>query len=421
MLAGTGIAPSPLSARRALESPAARPMTDTAILAVFLSAVAGLVAGRAWASAVRRGEGRFRARSSSHYVQGLHYLASGQLDLAASEMAKVSRAEPDATEVHLVLGDLLRESGQVERAMTAHQGLLGRSELPRSERAQALVSLGLDLRKAGFLDRATRSFEEALDTDPKNIHALAGLERLHEDQRQWREAAELQARVTRLRKSSDNLVLGFLQAEIGQEALKAGQRERAELAFREALRLDKRVFPARLGLADLCIGIDPARAASILEEAMQTAPERAYLAFDRLAHAYEACGEPSRFGALCERVIRQDQADWRARLALARRLRTGDRADEALGLLIRAAESNPQIIAVHLEAWRTLRSLGLGGEAFERYVETVEGSALYRDPHICTACRYRADDMLWRCPHCHGWNTLVEERLGPSPERRGLL
>lgn len=392
-------------------------MTDTAILAAFLAAVAGLVAGRAWASAVRRGEGRFRARSSSHYIQGLHHLASGQADLAASELLKVSRAEPDATEVHLALGDLLRESGQVERAMAVHQGLLERPDLPRSERTQALVSLALDLRKAGFLDRATRTFEEALETDPKNIHALAGLERLHEDQREWRQAAELQARVTRLRKSGDNLVLGFLHAEIGQEALKVGQHERAEAAFKEALRLDRRVFPARLGLADLCLESDPARAAAILEDAMQAAPERGYLALERLAHAYEACGEPSRFAASCERTIRQNPADWRARLALARRLRSEGRPDEALGLLIRAIESNPQILVVHLEAWRTLRSLDAGGAAFEQYADTAEATVLYRDPHLCTACRYRSDDMLWRCPHCHAWNTFVEERLGPSSER----
>jgi lipopolysaccharide assembly protein B len=396
-------------------------MTDTAILATFLAAVAGLVAGRVWASALRRGEGRFRARSSVHYTQGLHQLASGQPELAASEFAKVSRAEPDAVEVHLVLGDLLRESGQVERAMGVHQGLIRRSDLARSERVQALVCLALDLRKAGFLDRATRTFEEALEADPRSIHALAGLERLHEDQRQWREAAELQARVGRLRKTTDNLVLGFLHAEVGQEALRRGRAAEAEGRFEEALALDRRVFPARLGLADLALEAEPKRAAVILEEAVQSTPERAYLAFERLSQAYGACGEPSKFVALCERMIRQDHADWRARLALARRLRSEGRADEALGLLLRATESNPQILVVHLEAWRTLRDMGISGEPFERYADTAERSVLYRDPHICTACRYRADDMLWRCPHCHSWNTFVEERVGPSSERQGLV
>jgi predicted ATP-dependent serine protease len=23
--------------------------------------------------------------------------------------------------------------------------------------------------------------------------------------------------------------------------------------------------------------------------------------------------------------------------------------------------------------------------------------------------------MVWRCPHCHEWDTFVEERLGPGP------
>jgi lipopolysaccharide biosynthesis regulator YciM len=41
----------------------------------------------------------------------------------------------------------------------------------------------------------------------------------------------------------------------------------------------------------------------------------------------------------------------------------------------------------------------------------VEDALFYRDPHVCTACRYRSDDMLWRCPHCHEWDTFVEERV----------
>jgi len=67
---------------------------------------------------------------------------------------------------------------------------------------------------------------------------------------------------------------------------------------------------------------------------------------------------------------------------------------------------------VHLQVWRTLRALGQLGPEEQRFATTVEESALYVDPHICTACRYRADDMLWRCPHCHEWNTFVEERVG---------
>ncbi len=391
-------------------------MTDTALLAVLVAGLGGVLAGRAWAASRDRTprQGRPLFRASPHYTQGLHYLATGQLDLATHELAKVLREYPDAVEVQQVLSHLHREVGQVERAIELHRSLLARTDLSRAERAHALASLGTDYRKAGLLDRATQAYEEALEVDPRNVHALEGQQKLFEEQREWRQAYESQTRLARLRKSDDGLVLAHLQTEMGNEAARAGLWEEAEAAFRTALSLDHRATPAYLALADLWAEKDPRRAASILESAIAAAPERAYLTFDRLERAWAASGETSRFVALCERLIEQDARDWRARLALARHIRAESRPGEALGLLLRALEANPHVLLVHLEVWRTLRALGELGPDEQRYVTTVEESALYVDPHICTACRYRADDMLWRCPHCHEWATFVEERVGPA-------
>jgi lipopolysaccharide biosynthesis regulator YciM len=391
-------------------------MTDTAVLAVLVAGGAGLVAGAAWTASRRRAEGRPRPgfRSSPHYTEGLHCLATGQIETAIHELGKVLRDHPDSVEVQQVLSHLYREVGKVERAIEIHRSLLARKDLTRAERAHVLASLGTDFRKAGFLDRAARAYADALEVDAKNVHALAGQQKLFEEQRQWREAYEAQTRLARMRKSDDGIVLGFLQAEMGREALRAGRRAAAEEAFRTALSLDRRVFPAHLALAELWAESDPRRAAAILEDAIAAVPERAYLAFSPLEKAYAACGEPSRFAALCERLVGADPRDWRARLALARHLRGEGRTGEALGLLLRALESNPHVLLVHLEVWRTLRALGALGPEEERYAATVEESAVYVDPHICTVCRYRADDMVWRCPHCHEWNSFVEERVGPA-------
>jgi len=395
-------------------------LTETALVAVLLAGVAGLLAGRAWAAGLRRGDARDRPafRASPHYTQGFHFLAAGQMALAITELTKVTREDPDAVEVFQVLGNLLREAGQVERAIQVHHEMLARGQLTRAERAHVLACLGMDFRKAGFLDRAAHTFDEVLALDPKNIHALIGQQKVHEEQRHWQEAYDIQARLSRLRKTDESLALGYLQSEMGQDAARAGFREKAEKAFRTALSLDRRVFPAYLGLSDLFVPADYAKAASILEEALQVVPERAYLAFDRLSQAYAACSEPSRFVALCERIINADSADWRARVALARHLRQEGRSEEAFGLLLRAVKANPQVLLVHLEMWQAIRALGVRGEALDKYVLAAEESVFYVDPHICTACRYRADDMLWRCPHCHEWNTFVEEKLGPGAGAR---
>jgi len=391
-------------------------LSDTALLAALLAGIAGVLAGRAWAAARRRGGSSDRPefRSSPHYSQGLHYLTQGHTALAVSELSKVVREDPDAVEVSQVLGDLLREVGQVERAIAVHQGLLARNDITRAERAHAFASLGTDYRKAGFIDRAKRTFESALEIDAGNIHALIGIEKLSEDGGQWQEAFRVQTRLARLRKTDDTRVLAHLQAELGQQAMRAGELDAAERAFRAALALDRQVFPAHLGLADLYAVRDPAKAAEVLERAVELVPERAYLAFERLDRLFTACGDPARFTQLVERIIRQDPRDWRARLALARRLSSEGRGDEALGLLRRAAEVAPHVLLIHLEVWRALRSRGLDPAAVDSYIRSAEESVFYRDPHICTACRYRADDMLWRCPHCHQWGTYVEERVAPT-------
>jgi lipopolysaccharide biosynthesis regulator YciM len=147
---------------------------------------------------------------------------------------------------------------------------------------------------------------------------------------------------------------------------------------------------------------------------MRAVPERSYLALPRLARLYAASGEPSRFVALCERLISASPRDWRARLALARQLRAEGKAEEAYGLLLRAMNANPQVLLVHLEMWRTLRTLGLPADQVAEYVAAAADAVFYAAPHVCTSCRYRAEDVLWRCPQCHQWNTFVEERLGPA-------
>jgi lipopolysaccharide biosynthesis regulator YciM len=388
-------------------------LSETAILAVLVAAAAGFLAGRVYLRARHHSlRDRPGFRTSPHYTLGIHYLASGQPALAMTELEKLAREDRDAVDVLQVLSHLRREAGQVERAIQIHQGLLARGDLTRAERAHAMASLGADFRTAGFVDRASRAFEEALAYDSNSIYALTNQRKLREDQRQWREAFELEHRLARLRKGEDRLVLGHLQAQIGVEAAQGGDPAAAEAAFKAALAIDARIVPAHLGLADLCLEEQPARAAALLEEGARRVPEQAYLFHSRLERCYEALGERERFVSMMERAIREEPHDWRARVALARHLRERARGDEAYGLLLRALEANPHVLAIHVEILRTLRALGTA-PLVEPYAAAAERAIFYLDPHICVACRYRADTMLWRCPHCHEWGTFVEERVGP--------
>ena len=106
------------------------------LLAVLLALLAGLAIGKAWERyKLRDGKwfDRRRAGESRHYMLGLNFLVANQVDLAIEELGRAASLDPDALEVHMVLGNLYREKGQVGKAITVHQTLLQRPRLTRLE------------------------------------------------------------------------------------------------------------------------------------------------------------------------------------------------------------------------------------------------------------------------------------------------
>jgi lipopolysaccharide biosynthesis regulator YciM len=403
--------------------------TSAALLLVgLLALLAGLAVGKAW-ERYKLQDGvwtdRRRARESPHYMLGLNFLVASQIDQAIDELSKAAQAAGDALEIRLILGNLYREKGQVGRAIQEHQALLQRPNLRKLEHANVLLCLGLDYRGGGFVDRAIEAFTEVLKLDPNNQYALSNLEKLYEDQHQWTEAYAARQRLAELATGGGgsaesprhNEVLAFLENEFGQAALKGGDCREATRRFEAAIERDPRNVPAHLSLGDVKIQEDnPADAIAVWERIVEAAPERAYLAFPRLAAAYTHLGTPERFSALCSKLIAANPQDWRARLALARTIAAQGRNAEALELLFEALVNHPHALVLHQAIWETLSQLKLPPSLVARYVDLTRDAIFYLDPHVCLKCRYRSTELLWQCPHCHEWNSFVEDRIAPAKE-----
>jgi lipopolysaccharide biosynthesis regulator YciM len=391
-----------------------------ALLGVLIGLLIGLAAGKAW-ERYKLLEGRWidrrRVRQSPHFILGLNYLVAGQVDLAIEELERASHLDPGA----LVLGNLYREKGQVGRAVQEHQGLLQRPRLNKIEHANVLVCLGLDYRRGGFVDRAVAAFSEVLKLDPQNEAALVNLEKLQEDQHQWQEAYVTRQRLSQLAGPPDQprsqMILAFLEHEMGLQALKQGDLIEAARRFEAAIDMDRRVLPAFVHLGDVRLRQGDVKAAiAIWEQCIDVAPDRCYLVLDRLEDAYALVGADPRFADLCRRLTAAAPREWRARAALARHIAAAGQPSRALDLLFDALEHNPHALAIHQAIWNTLSVLDLPRQLVARYVEITRQSVFYLDPHVCVRCRYRSTELLWQCPHCHEWNTFVEDRIAPATD-----
>src|SRR5688500_7292341 len=228
------------------------------LLAVLVALLVGLAVGKAWERYKLR-DGRWidrrRLRETPHYMLGLNFLVDNQVDLAIDELTQATSTDTDALEIQMILGNLYRQKGQVGRAINVHQALLQRGDLTRLEQAYVLLCLGLDYRHGGFVDRALEAFQEVVVLDPQNRYALVNLQKLHEDQHQWAEAARVREQIARIdparRRDENQQILGFLRNEIAGAAQRAGDDAAAAATFKEAIDAEPRTAPAYLNLGDV--------------------------------------------------------------------------------------------------------------------------------------------------------------------------
>jgi lipopolysaccharide biosynthesis regulator YciM len=398
-------------------------MTEYALVAVLTALLVGLVVGKAWERYKLR-DGRWidrrRLRETPHYMLGLNFLVDNQVDQAIDELTQATSTDTDALEIQMILGNLYRQKGQVGRAINVHQALLQRADLTKLEHAYVLLCLGLDFRHGGFVDRALEAFQEVVRLDPQNRYALVNLQKLHEDQHQWAEAARVREEVAGIdsrRRSEDQQILGFLKNEIGGAQARAGDGAAAARTFHDAIDIDGRTAPAYLNLGDVREAQgNLAGAVEAWEGLVEALPDRGYLAFDRLERAYRASGTPQRFADLCQRVIARNPQEWRARLALSRHRAAAGQHLQAFQILLEALAHNPHGLSIHQQVWETLSALHLDPALVRRYVDLTRSAVFYLDPHVCVRCRYRSTELLWQCPQCHEWNTFVEERMAPAKD-----
>ena len=103
--------------------------SSSLMLVILFTLLVGMTIGKFWERYKLR-EGRWtdrrRAKQTPHYMIGLNFMVAHQPDLAIEELNKAISLDTEAIEIHMILGNLYREKGQISRAIHTHQKLLQR-------------------------------------------------------------------------------------------------------------------------------------------------------------------------------------------------------------------------------------------------------------------------------------------------------
>lgn len=184
------------------------------------------------------------------YFQGLSYLIKEQSDQAIDVFIKLSDVDSDTAEIHLSLGHLFRQRGEVDRAIRIHQNLLACPELDKHYHVQALFALGQDYWRAGVLDRAEQIFLELAglseEWNEERHNSLRFLLQIYQQEKAWYKAIEIARQLSVQTGETTDALLAQFYCEIAEQETAKDQAATAWEYLRQAINADPDCVRANL-------------------------------------------------------------------------------------------------------------------------------------------------------------------------------
>ncbi len=366
-----------------------------------------VAAASGWYAAKRTGKSPRDRTLPGDYIKGLNFLLNEQPDKAIEVFIRLVEVDSDTVETHLVLGNLFRKRGEVERAIRIHQNLIARPNLEHRLKVYALLELGRDYLKAGLLDRAEALFEEVVKLSSKNAEAYRHLLEIYEQEKEWQNAIDTATRLQTNSGVAMGQVVAHYYCELGGLELAAGRQEAASQYARKALGQDRNCSRASVLLGDVAASRNDAKAAIKHYSNVQTqTPELLSIVLPNIRQAYESRNDSKGYIRFLEK-LNQNSNNLPSVLSLINILSEQGNFQDADNILHKALCRTKvplklvrEYIAVLIERDGIDCSENLHKvlEALDAYLENAPS-------HICGRCGYEAKGFFWQCPGCRSWGT----------------
>ncbi len=373
-------------------------MNEWAVLAAFLAS--GILV--AWWRRSDRAPPPRRERLDDTYLRGLNLLLNDQQDEAIDLFVRVLEVNHETVEIHLALGKLFRQRGEVERAIRLHQNLIARPNLSREHKEQALLELGRDYFSAGLLDRAERLFSDLVGSRTVGTEAQRQLLRVYEEEKEWERAIEVARRLDR---SGHARAIAHYHCELAEQARARGESGRAQRLLRRALSWDGRCVRASLLLAEM--ERERGRCRKAVDWLLRVRDQDAAyvpLTVEPLMECYGQLKKPARLAGVLQELFAGTPGGAALEAWVQLSLEQAGR-EETMARLRERLQARPgaRVLLRYLELW----PVEGGCESLLQEVRQVL-SAL-AEPLVrfaCQGCGFRAGQLYWRCPSCKGWGLM---------------
>lgn len=366
-----------------------------------------IAAASGWYVAVKQFKSKQLSGSTNNteYFQGLNYLLNEQTDKAIGVFVDLLDVDDETVEIHLALGTLFRQRGEVEKSIRLHQNLIARPELKQTVRMDVLNELGLDYMRAGLLDRAENIFLE-LEKDRRHTQvATKQLLSIYQQEKEWPKAIEYASKLEAVTGVKQPIILCHLNCEVAQQQLLKYDLSSARSQIKKAIKIDPLSIRASVMLAQLLMkDLDFKSALKILEGMIDKderfVPVYLHLALTCLDKLNKPKQKLNFLRNLYERVGGRLVSN-----AFIDALIQYEEPENVTDFLTQQLHASPDITL--LKPYLAIRkNLSNYDELnfIHQILQEIEEVAL---SFQCQHCGFTSIELHWNCPSCQTWGESI--------------
>ena len=360
-----------------------------------------------------------------NYLQGLNYLLNEQPDKAIEALINAADDDHEVVDTQLVLGMLFLRRGEVDRAIRIHQNIIARPNLSDEQREAGMVALGNDYFKAGMLDRAENIFQKLVDNGSKDIRAYKKLQELYEREKDWQQAIEMSAHLTRLcghdSKNNNSKRTAHYYCELAEVALDSTEYTQILDLLKKAFSHDSKCLRAMLMKGDIYRHQEQWKEAmQCYSSALENNSRFAQIVYERIYTLYK---EKNDANTLIEFFLGEaDKNIPSARVNLLRVLLENGKKQQAEDLLkdeLSKKNASPVMVKHYLRVMQS-RTEGEINNAFATLYRLLDSELSVFYSYKCSNCGFESRSLVWLCPSCMSWGCYKPGRYLDSTKNLSL-
>ena len=190
---------------------------------------------------------------TSNYWRGIDFLLHNDKEQGMDKFIAYLNEVHPTFESSLALGNLFRQRGEVDKAISLHTTLATNPDFEPNESELARLELARDFISAGLLDRAESFLLDLMEVPRQRAQAMSILLKLYGQERDYAKAIEISKDNEDILSTHDKKRLVHFHCELAQHALLTSSYKEAQQHLNSALNLQPNSIRPRLHLAELLL------------------------------------------------------------------------------------------------------------------------------------------------------------------------